>query len=180
MCLDPSRHSRPCTRIWKARQGTLLSTVHLPVYYEWLHLRWGLPAPLTQRDLREEGPSHPETAPPGDPSHIQSPNPDTIVDANKCLLTGAWYSCLLRGSASAWQIQKWMLTAIYWTEHRVPTEVARKRTQGIKRVCSPVGGTTIWNNQYPQSSLGLNHQPKKTHGGTHGSSCICSKGWPCQ
>ena len=31
---------------------------------------------------------HSETAPPGDPSHIQSPNPDTIVDAKKCLLTG--------------------------------------------------------------------------------------------
>ena len=30
-----------------------------------------------------------ENAPPRDPSHIQSPNPDTIVDANKCLLTGA-------------------------------------------------------------------------------------------
>jgi hypothetical protein len=30
-----------------------------------------------------------ETAPPGDPSYIQSPNPDTIVNANKCLLTGA-------------------------------------------------------------------------------------------
>jgi hypothetical protein len=30
-----------------------------------------------------------ETAPPGDPSHIQLPNPDTVVDANKCLLTGA-------------------------------------------------------------------------------------------
>jgi hypothetical protein len=29
-------------------------------------------------------------------------------------------------------------------------------------------------NQYPQSSLGLNHKPKKTHG----SSCICSRGWP--
>jgi hypothetical protein len=28
-------------------------------------------------------------APPGDSSHIQSPNPDNIVDANKCLLTGA-------------------------------------------------------------------------------------------
>jgi hypothetical protein len=27
--------------------------------------------------------------PPGDPSHIQSPNPDTIADAKKCLLTGA-------------------------------------------------------------------------------------------
>jgi hypothetical protein len=24
--------------------------------------------------------------PPGDPSHIESPNPDTIVDANKCFL----------------------------------------------------------------------------------------------
>jgi hypothetical protein len=26
---------------------------------------------------------------PGDPSHIQSLNPDTIVNANKCSLTGA-------------------------------------------------------------------------------------------
>ena len=30
-----------------------------------------------------------ETAPPGDPTLIQLPNPDTIVDANKCLLIGA-------------------------------------------------------------------------------------------
>jgi hypothetical protein len=29
------------------------------------------------------------TYPLGDPSHIESPNPDTIVDANQCLLTGA-------------------------------------------------------------------------------------------
>jgi hypothetical protein len=35
-------------------------------------------------------------------------------------------------------------------------------------------------NQYPQSSLELNHQSKKTHGGTHVSSCICSRGWPSQ
>ena len=32
---------------------------------------------------------HPETALPRDPSHIQSPNPDTIIDAKKCMLTGA-------------------------------------------------------------------------------------------
>ena len=31
---------------------------------------------------------------------------------------------------------------------------------------------------YPQSCLGLNHQPNKTHGGTHSSSCICNRGWP--
>jgi hypothetical protein len=34
------------------------------------------------------------------------------------------------------------------------------------------------NQPVTQSSLGLNHQSKKTHGGTHGSSCICSRGWP--
>ena len=49
----------------------------------------------------DERKDHPETAPPGDPSHIQLPNPDTFVDTNKCLLKGALYSCLLRGSTSA-------------------------------------------------------------------------------
>jgi hypothetical protein len=32
----------------------------------------------------------------------------------------------------------------------------------------------------PQSSQGLNHKPKSTHGGTHGSSYICSRRWPSQ
>jgi hypothetical protein len=32
---------------------------------------------------------HSETGPPGDPSLIPSPNPDSIVDAKKRLLTGA-------------------------------------------------------------------------------------------
>ena len=31
----------------------------------------------------------PRDCPTWDPSHLQSPNPDTIVDAKKCLLTGA-------------------------------------------------------------------------------------------
>jgi hypothetical protein len=31
----------------------------------------------------------PPPSPPGDPSYIQSPNPDTIVVAKKCMLTGA-------------------------------------------------------------------------------------------
>jgi hypothetical protein len=37
----------------------------------------------------------------GNPSHIQSPSSDTIADAKKYLLTGACYSCLLRGSPRA-------------------------------------------------------------------------------
>ena len=39
-----------------------------------------------------------ETAPPGNLSHSQSPS-DTIVYAKKCLMTGNWHSCFLRGSA---------------------------------------------------------------------------------
>jgi hypothetical protein len=109
-----------------------------------------------------------------------TPNPDTIVDANKSLLTGAWYSCLLRGSTSAKLIQKWILTDVHWMEHRVSNEGARESTQSAEGVFSPVGGTTIWTNQYPQSYLGLNYQQKKTHSGTHGSSCLYSRGWPSQ
>jgi hypothetical protein len=38
------------------------------------------------RTLRK---GHPETAPPEDPSHLQTPNPVSIADAKKHLLTGA-------------------------------------------------------------------------------------------
>jgi hypothetical protein len=39
------------------------------------------------RDWRND---HWETAPLGDLSHKQPPNPDTMADANKILMTGAW------------------------------------------------------------------------------------------
>jgi hypothetical protein len=58
-------------------------------------------------------------------------------------MTGGLYSHLLRGYASASQIQKWMLTDIHWTVHRVSNEGARESTQGAEGVCSPIGGTTI-------------------------------------
>jgi hypothetical protein len=44
-----------------------------------------------------------------------------------------------------------MLTVIYWMEHRVPNEVARESNQGAKGVCNPIGGSTMWTNQYPIS-----------------------------
>jgi len=109
------------------------------------------------------------------PIHIQPPNPNNIADAKKCMLTGAWYSCLLRGYARAWQIQRQMLTANCWTENGVPIGGVRERIEGVEGVCNPIK-TTITTNQ---SSQGLNHHPKSTHGQTHGSSCICSRGWPC-
>ena len=88
------------------------------------------------------------------------------------------YCCIPRGSASAWQIQRWMLSANNCTEHKVPNRGARERTKGAEGASSHKGGTTKWTNQYPQSFQGLNHQTKSTYGGTYGSSCICIRGWP--
>jgi hypothetical protein len=33
--------------------------------------------------------------------------------------------------------------------------------------------------QIPWSSQGLDHQPKNTHGLTHGAGHICGRRWPC-
>jgi len=75
---------------------------------------------------------HPEIVPPGNTSHIQSPNADTIPNVTKCMFTGMWYRFHLRGSASTWQIHRWILTAKHWTENGVlewgvRKQVCRKR-----------------------------------------------------
>jgi len=49
--------------------------------------------------------SHQETPLPTNPSHMQPPNPVTIADAKKCLLTRAWFGCLLRDSTRALLIE---------------------------------------------------------------------------
>ena len=43
---------------------------------------------VTETKCGAETEGHPVTVPPGDPLHIQLPNPDTIMDGNTCLLTG--------------------------------------------------------------------------------------------
>jgi hypothetical protein len=68
-----------------------------------------------------------------------------------------------------------MLTVILWTEYKVPNEGAREISRELKGTEAP------WKeHQYEltQSSLELYYQSKKTHGGTCGSSYICSRGWP--
>ena len=65
----------------------------------------------------------------------------TLLDAKKCLLKGAWYGGLLRGLARAWQIQRQMLAANHWTEHEVPSEGVRERTEGAERGLKPYGKT---------------------------------------
>jgi hypothetical protein len=95
------------------------------------------------------------------------------------LAEGAWYSCLLRGSPRAWQIQRQMLSANHWTEHRVPNGEVRERIEEAEGLCNRIGRTTISTNQNPQVFQGLNHQQKTIQWGTHGSCCIYSRGWPC-
>ena len=73
-------------------------------------------------------------------------------------------------------IQRWMLAAKHWTDHGVPNGGVRQRTEGAEGICNSIERTTVPTNQ---SSQGLNHQPRSTHGRTHGSSCISSRGWPC-
>jgi hypothetical protein len=76
-------------------------------------------------------------------------NQDTIVDAKKCMLIGSWYNCLLRSSARAWQIQRWMLTANHWPEHSIPSGGVRERTEGPEGVCNPIGRKTLSRNHTP-------------------------------
>jgi hypothetical protein len=74
------------------------------------------------------------------------PYTDTVGDAKKCLLTGALYSCLLRGSARAWQIQMHILTSNHWTEQEDPNGGVREWTEELK------GFTTPWEEQQYQPS----------------------------
>jgi hypothetical protein len=67
---------------------------------------------------------------------IYSHQTQTLVDARKCLLTGALYRCLLRGSSRACQTQRWMLTAIHWTKHRVPIGGTKEMNEGAEGLCN--------------------------------------------
>jgi hypothetical protein len=145
--------NKQTNKLWKSRRRNTKVSILRP------SLEWGTNYPC--RSYRDKvwswdrRNSYAETAPSADPYYNQPPNADTIAYASKILLTGPWHSCLLWGYANAWQIQKWMFTVIYWMDHRTPNEGARKSTQEAKRVCNPLGGTTIWTNQYPPRAVSL-------------------------
>jgi hypothetical protein len=68
-------------------------------------------------------------------------------------------------------------TTNHWNQPRDPNGRVRESTEGAERNCNPIR-RTISTTRKPQTSQGLNHQPKSTHGGSHGSSYICSRGRP--
>jgi len=108
---------------------------------------------------------------------MQPPNPLTIVDAKKCLLTGARYGYLLRGAPRTLLIQLSMLTSNHCTEQGDLNEGIRERTEGIEGICNPTGRTTISSNQTPPELSGTKYQSMRTHGGTHDFSHTCSRAW---
>jgi hypothetical protein len=55
------------------------------------------------------------------------------------------------------------LAANHLTEHWEQNGIVRRRTEGVEGVCNSKGKTTISTNKTPQSSQGLNYQPKNTH-----------------
>jgi hypothetical protein len=57
-------------------------------------------------------------------------------------------------------------------------EELEKRLKELRVFAAP------WREQQCQQARSLelpvlDHQPKCTHGGTHGSNLICGRGWPC-
>jgi len=98
---------------------------------------------------RDWSKDHPETASPGDPSHMQLPNSVSIVNAKKYLLTEARYGCLWRDSARALLIQMRMLADNHWTEQGDPNGGVREKTEVDEGVCKPSERTTTLANQTP-------------------------------
>ena len=56
----------------------------------------------------------------------------------------------------------WIIAPNHHTEHRDPNGGIVGRIEESEGVCNSVGQTTISTNQIPQSSRGLNYQPKFT------------------
>jgi hypothetical protein len=119
---------------------------------------------------------HPETAPPGHPSHIQPPNPEAIVDAG--MLMEACYGCLLKAPPEPDKYRGGCSQPTPGLSSGVPNGGVGEETKGAEGVCSPMEGATVSTGKTLWSSQGLDHQPKNTHGGTHDSGRICGRGCP--
>jgi len=85
---------------------------------------------------------------------MQPSNPVINVNSKKCLLTGARYGCLLRGSARVLLIQIRMFAANRWTEQEDSNGGVREKTEGAEGICNTIGKTAISTNQTPRELPG--------------------------
>jgi hypothetical protein len=111
--------------------------------------------------------------PPGDPSHMKSPNPDSIVDAKKCLLTVACYSCLYRGALP--EPEKYRGECSQPTIGMgSPIEKLEKKLKELKWFATHRKNHNINQPEFPGTKPST-----KEYTWSNSSSHICSRGWPC-
>jgi hypothetical protein len=100
------------------------------------------------------------------PSHLQTPNPVTIADAKKCLLTGTWYSCPLERLCqhlTAYRCRYSQPTI--GLSLGIPKEELGERLKELMGIPTPQERTSS-TNQTHQSFQGLNHQPNSIMDGS--------------
>ena len=60
-----------------------------------------------------------------------------------------------------------------------PLEELEKGLKQLRGCAAPCVEQQCQPARSPCSTQGLDHQPKSTHGGTHDSSHLCGRRWPC-
>ena len=73
---------------------------------------------------------------PRDLFHLQIPNPENIADTKKYLLTGAWYSCPLRGSFSTSSVHVLRLLPTTRLRPETPMRELGEGLKGLKGIAT--------------------------------------------
>ena len=96
---------------------------------------------------------HPQTAPLGDPPLKQPPNPDS----RHMLTRACWQQPDIAVSCEALSVPGKYINGCSHPLDRAqdPQWRSKRNTQGAEGDWSPIGRTSIWTNQYLQSSLEL-------------------------
>jgi len=67
-----------------------------------------------------------------------------------------------------------------WRCWQNETKQTNRKASFLEGICNSIGRITISTSQTSPSELpGMKTPPKSIYGGTHGSSCICNRGWHC-
>jgi hypothetical protein len=119
-----------------------------------------------------------ETAPPEDPSHIESPNPDTIVMMGSATDRSLIWLSPERLCQTLTNTEVEVRSHNHWTGHCVHSGGVLEGIEVVEEVCSPIGGATVSSGQSPRAFGDWTTNQSK-HGETRGSGCICVKRQPC-
>ena len=118
---------------------------------------------------------HSETTPPRDTTHTQTSNQTLLLMPRSVCWQEPGIAVPWKALPEPDQYRCRCLQSNIGLSQGTPNGGVRGRTEGAEGACNPIRRTTISTNQTTHISQGLNHQSKSIHGGTHGSSCMCSR-----